>query len=72
MPTHREQYPEQYTHAHVGRYAVVTARPGTRHRILRVMPTRWGLLAELDGLYNADGGNMAYRLYDLTVETEES
>jgi hypothetical protein len=47
--THREAYPEQYTHPRVGERVVVHGRTGT---IERVVSSRFGLLAQLAGESN--------------------
>lgn len=52
MPSHRERYPEQYTHELVGRWVHVLNLRGEiveRGEVERVAPTRFGNLAHLKG-----------------------
>jgi hypothetical protein len=51
--SHRERYPEQYTHPLIGQYVVVLdkGKEKARGTVERVAPTRWGDLAHL-----VDGG----------------
>lgn len=69
--SHRELYPEQYTHPSIGKMA--TTKDGESGRIMRVMSTRWGPLAELDGAagvarVGTQGEYMvAFRLFDLKI-----
>jgi hypothetical protein len=63
MQTHRELYPDQYTHPLVGRRVVVRTRAGGRGEgvVERVVSTRFGLLAILDG-----DATQAWRVDDCT------
>ena len=79
-PTHRDLYPEQYTHPSVGKFDTVVGPNPTAHgtvvrdqrgRILRVMSSRWGLLVELDGIKTDDGGVVAFHLNHLAIEDGE-
>ncbi len=55
---HRDCYPEQYEHALVGK-RVRVEKVGLDGVVLRVVSTRWGLLAHLD-----TAGDIAYRVAD--------
>lgn len=61
--SHRDCYPEQYTHALVGKR--VQVETGTGHRtagvVERVVETRFGLLAHLQG-----NDDQAWRVQDCT------
>ena len=79
--SHRARYPEQYTHPSVGHVATVVGPDPTasgtvgrheRGRILRVMDTQWGPLAELEGVTAEDGGFIAFRLTDLHVNNSDA
>ncbi len=47
MKSHREMYPEQYTHPLVGKR--VTVGSTVNGIVTRVVPSRFGQLAEIDG-----------------------
>ena len=64
VKTHRDRYPEQYTHPSVGKMAAFRSDPEVFHRILRVMPTQWGLLAKLEQMPDTT----AFALHDLMVK----
>lgn len=57
--THRESYPEQYTHPLVGK--LVEAPDGTRFTVERIVGSRFGQLAPLPG----DGFKTAYAITTL-------
>ena len=66
MKSHQERYPEQYEHPSVGKMAAFRSDPEVFHRILRVMPTQWGLLAELE---NTNAGDfVAFAIHTLTIK----
>jgi hypothetical protein len=73
IATHKERYPEQYSHEWVGKMAALKDKPEggygdtEPHRILRVMPTRFGLLAELENVSADDGGVVAFALTSLQL-----
>ena len=67
MLTHREQYPQQYTHASIGKHGTRKGHPEIHGTILRVLPSRWGQLAELKGCKGTDGGMVFYALTDLEI-----
>jgi hypothetical protein len=46
MPSHRESYPEQYSHPLVGKRVRVA---GIEGKVERVLNTRFGLLAKIEG-----------------------
>ena len=51
MTSHREAYPEQYTHALVGKRVSFQWNDGPQTGVvLRVFSTRWGLLASVDSI----------------------
>jgi len=64
---HKERYPEQYSHEWVGKMAALKDKPTEPHRILRVMPTRFGPLAELENVSADDGGFAAFALTRLQL-----
>jgi hypothetical protein len=65
MKTHREQYPEQYSHPLVGKKVRVRTRNSNRieGEVKRVMNTSWGKLVDL-GTTDEEGNQLAYGLWD--------
>ena len=68
-PSHRDRYPDQYSHDIVGKYAEREHVEGatTYHKVLRVMPTRFGLLAELEGVRSDNGGMVAFSVDTISL-----
>ena len=67
MQTHRELYPDQYTHPLVGEdVKVVSKKDGSiivRGNVERVVNTRWGQLAKIAG-----AGDTFYAVRDCHIE----
>lgn len=61
MSTHKELYPSQYNHPLVGK--TVRTRQGLEGVVTRVLPSRFGQLAEITG---AKKGT-AFGIVDLTI-----
>ena len=55
MPSHRSRYPEQYDHPSVGKLAALPSDPDSFHRVIRVMQSRFGNLAELEDVFRDEG-----------------
>ena len=67
MKSHRETYPEQYTHSLVGKRVDIVARGGKIRAhgvVLRVMDTRFGKLCMLD---DGTEGRLAYAVCEARV-----
>ena len=62
--SHQERYPEQYEHPSVGKMAAFKSAPDTWHRILRIIPTQWGLLAKVEQMPDTT----AFALHTLTIK----
>ena len=60
--THKERYPEQYSHELCGKLVAVRF-DGYQYRVARVVPSMFGLLA------TPKGGGTAYKVSDVSEVT---